>query len=300
MCEGEGEGRAGECGPSLQLVGIGALCLACKHEEVMIPNMNDFIFICDNAYTLQELMVMEVDILATLQVQLHMPTPHDMLLPMLQSLDEAPSYPDASIDPSPLRNWCEALLLLGQAQYQVVLHDPSTLARCVATLGGLLSRGCHSVVFQRDGSVAEGKKGGKLAERVCWLKPGADWRCLEELLDGIESAACESREMLVKCHSKFIEMHSLSDILDKYVPQLPRRGAQGGPPDPQGGQAAARAPLPHRVVQEPAGLPRPRRRGRAAPRPEGAQVLPQVGPAGGRGHILDCHRHPRPRPPAPR
>ena len=201
---------------ALQLVGIGALCLACKHEEVMIPNMNDFIFICDNAYTLQELMVMEVDILTTLQVQLHMPTPHDMLLPMLQSLDEAPSYPDASIDPSPLRNWCEALLLLGQAQYQVVLHDPSTLARCVATLGGLLSRGCHSVVFQRDGSVAEGKKGGKLAERVCWLKPGADWRCLEELLDGIESAACESREMLVKCHSKFIEMHSLSDILDKF------------------------------------------------------------------------------------
>ena len=50
----------------LQLVGIGALCLACKHEEVMIPNMNDFIFICDNAYTLQELMIMEVDILTTL------------------------------------------------------------------------------------------------------------------------------------------------------------------------------------------------------------------------------------------
>ena len=38
---------------ALQLVGIGALCLACKHEEVMIPNMNDFIFICDNAYNLR-------------------------------------------------------------------------------------------------------------------------------------------------------------------------------------------------------------------------------------------------------
>lgn len=74
----------------LQLVGIGALCLACKHEEVMIPSMNDFIFICDNAYTLDELMQIEAEILTTLDMQLNLPTAHDMMLPMLVSMDEAP------------------------------------------------------------------------------------------------------------------------------------------------------------------------------------------------------------------
>lgn len=206
---------------ALQLVGIGALCLACKHEEVMIPNMNDFIFICDNAYNLQELMVMEVDILTTLQVQLHMPTPHDMLLPMLQAVDEAPSYPDAALEWSELRKWCEALLLLGQAHYPVVLHDPSTLARCVATLGGLLSRGVAEVVHLPNGTVGEGKRGGRLTERVCWLKPGSDWACLEELLKGLEAGARESREMLVKVNARFLELLPLKELLDKYSKKGP-------------------------------------------------------------------------------
>ena len=59
----------------LQLLGIGALCLACKHEEVMIPNMNDFIYICDNAYKLEELMQVEVEMLSSLDAQLHTPQP---------------------------------------------------------------------------------------------------------------------------------------------------------------------------------------------------------------------------------
>ena len=182
----------------LQLVGIGALCLACKHEEVMIPNMNDFIFICDNAYTLPELMVMEVDILNTLQVQLHVPTAHDMLLPMLIALGEAPEYPDAALQ-SPLRGWCECLLLLGQASYSVVLHDPASLARCVATLGGLLSRGMHSHIILPNGSIGEGKRSSKLHERVCWMKPGDDWDCMRELIASVESAVKDQREMLTKC-----------------------------------------------------------------------------------------------------
>jgi len=199
----------------LQLVGIGALCLACKHEEVMIPNMNDFIFICDNAYTLRELMVMEVDLLTTLQVQLQVPTAHDMLLPMLIAIEEAPAYPDGK-DFSPLRQWCECMLLMGQAHYAVVLHDPAVLARCVGTLGGLLSQGVHEYVTLADGTVGEGKRSSKLLERVCWLKSDKDWECFTELLAGIEAAVKENREMLVKCHHKFVELSKLQTLLDKY------------------------------------------------------------------------------------
>ena len=202
----------------LQLVGIGALCLACKHEEVMIPNMNDFIYICDSAYSLPELMVMEVELLTTLQAKLHVPTAHDMLMPMLVALDEAPEYPD-ELAPSLLRAWCVGLLLLGQATYPVVLHDPSALARCVATLGGLVSRGVHSSLTLPDGSIGEGRRSQLLHERVCWLQPGADWHCLEELIVGIETAVRESREMLVKCHPRFVELCKLEGkggLLDKY------------------------------------------------------------------------------------
>ena len=202
---------------SLQLVGIGALCLACKHEEVMIPNMNDFIFICDNAYSLGELMGMEVDILTTLQTQLQMPTAHDMLLPYLVALNEAPEYPDAD-EPSELREWCECLTLLGQATYPVVLHGPAALARCVATLGGLLSRGVHSIVTLPDGTTAEGKKASKLLhERVCFLKQPSDWECMEALVGGVEAAMEKSREMLTKCHLKFVTMHPIDRLLETYA-----------------------------------------------------------------------------------
>ena len=94
-----------------------------------------------------------------------------------------------------LRSWCEAMLLLGQAHYPCVLHDPSALARCVGTLGGLLSKGVHG---------ADGKRSSNLSERVCWLRAdSSDWQCLEELCDALEEHARESREILVKVHAKF-------------------------------------------------------------------------------------------------
>ena len=93
---------------SLQLVGIGALCLACKHEEVKIPNMGDFIYICDSAYFVHELMQMQVDMLNTLQLKLHIPTCHDMVLPYLVEMGEAPVQPlpplsNPAIPPCPSR-----------------------------------------------------------------------------------------------------------------------------------------------------------------------------------------------------
>merc|ERR1740139_1897853 len=136
----------------LQLLGIGALCLACKHEEVMIPNMNDFIYICDNAYPLEELMAIEVEMLSSLDAQLHMPTVDDMLLPKLVEIGAALALPEADTadTTSPLRQWLQCVTLIGQAHYPVVLHDPAVLARCVATLGALLWCGQTAEVSRPD------------------------------------------------------------------------------------------------------------------------------------------------------
>jgi len=189
----------------------------------MIPNMGDFIYICDSAYDVHELMAMEVDMLNTLQLKLHVPTCHDALLPMLVEIGEALPYPDGAPQ-SQLRNWCDCLTLLGQANYSVVLHDPSTLARCVATLGALLSRGVARNVAQEDGSTAEGTLGGRLRDRVCFLKTDADWDCLRDLVKGVDAAVKDSREMIVKCHADFVALRPLQTVLEDLA-QHPKRQA---------------------------------------------------------------------------
>jgi cyclin B len=40
----------------LQLVGITSLFIACKYEEIYAPDLKDFVYICDNAYTKEEIL----------------------------------------------------------------------------------------------------------------------------------------------------------------------------------------------------------------------------------------------------
>ena len=59
----------------LQLLGITALMISCKHEEIDLPKINDFIYITDNAYTKEEMVKMENDILCALNFSLLFPSP---------------------------------------------------------------------------------------------------------------------------------------------------------------------------------------------------------------------------------
>ncbi|KAE8692945.1 Cyclin-B1-1 [Hibiscus syriacus] len=47
----------------LQLVGISAMLIACKYEEIWAPEVRDFVFISDNAYAREQVLVMEKAIL---------------------------------------------------------------------------------------------------------------------------------------------------------------------------------------------------------------------------------------------
>ena len=58
-----------------QLLGITAMMLACKHEEINIPKVEDFIYITDNAYTKTEVIDMESDILNAFNYELLYPSP---------------------------------------------------------------------------------------------------------------------------------------------------------------------------------------------------------------------------------
>lgn len=43
----------------LQLVGVTAMLIACKYEEIYPPIVKDFVYITDNAYTKEEILAME-------------------------------------------------------------------------------------------------------------------------------------------------------------------------------------------------------------------------------------------------
>nr|GEU45678.1 hypothetical protein [Tanacetum cinerariifolium] len=58
----------------LQLVGVTAMLLACKYEEISVPVVEDFIVISDKAYTRDEVLMMEKEMVNTLQFNISYPT----------------------------------------------------------------------------------------------------------------------------------------------------------------------------------------------------------------------------------
>ena len=57
----------------LQLVGVTAMLLASKYEEIYAPEIEDFVFITDNTYTASQIRGMEVKMLAGLGFELGKP-----------------------------------------------------------------------------------------------------------------------------------------------------------------------------------------------------------------------------------
>ncbi|XP_013881741.1 G2/mitotic-specific cyclin-B3 [Austrofundulus limnaeus] len=63
----------------LQLVGSTAMLLASKFEERTPPCVDDFLYICDDAYKREELISMEANILQTLSFDINIPVPYRFL-----------------------------------------------------------------------------------------------------------------------------------------------------------------------------------------------------------------------------
>ena len=59
----------------LQLVGVTCMLIACKYEEIIFPEIRDFIYITDNAYRRRQIILMEIKVLNVLEFRLMLPTP---------------------------------------------------------------------------------------------------------------------------------------------------------------------------------------------------------------------------------
>nr|ACN54752.1 cyclin B [Scylla paramamosain] len=59
----------------IQLVGVTAMFIASKFEEMVCPDVGDFSYITDKAYTKREILKMEIDILKKLEFNISIPLP---------------------------------------------------------------------------------------------------------------------------------------------------------------------------------------------------------------------------------
>lgn len=63
----------------LQLVGVTALLVACKYEEIYPPEVKDCVYITDRAYTRQDVLDMEASIAKVLEFRITVPTGYPFL-----------------------------------------------------------------------------------------------------------------------------------------------------------------------------------------------------------------------------
>ncbi|KAM6059750.1 G2/mitotic-specific cyclin-B2 [Theristicus caerulescens] len=109
---------------SLQLVGVAALFLASKYEEMHSPDVTDFVYITDNAYTDDEVREMEIMILKELNFNLGRPLP-------IHFLRRASKAGEADDKEHTLAKYLMELTLI---DYDMVHHRPSEIAAAALCL----------------------------------------------------------------------------------------------------------------------------------------------------------------------
>ncbi|KAL8162975.1 hypothetical protein V2J09_014464 [Rumex salicifolius] len=102
----------------LQLVGIGAMLIACKYEEIWAPEVNDFVSISDRVYCNEQILRMEKAILGKLEWNITVPTPYLFLARFIK----------ASIPDDELENMVYFLAELGLMNYSTLVYSPSMVA----------------------------------------------------------------------------------------------------------------------------------------------------------------------------
>jgi len=88
----------------LQLVGIGAMLIACKYEEIWAPEVNDFVAISERAYSNEQILKMEKAILGKLEWYITVPTPYVFLTRYIKA-----AIPDAEVSIKSLKNFATDL-----------------------------------------------------------------------------------------------------------------------------------------------------------------------------------------------
>ncbi|XP_027870821.1 G2/mitotic-specific cyclin-B2 [Xiphophorus couchianus] len=115
----------------LQLAGVAAMQVACKYEEMFCPEVGDFAYITDDAFSKAQILEMEQLVLRRLGFQLGRPLP-------LHFLRRASKVANTDIEKHTLAKYLMELTLL---DYQMVHLRPSEVAAASLCLSQLLVDG---------------------------------------------------------------------------------------------------------------------------------------------------------------
>ncbi|KAI3921987.1 hypothetical protein MKX01_005676 [Papaver californicum] len=118
----------------LQLVGVTAMLLACKYEEVSVPVVEDLILISDKAYTRKEVLDMEKSMVNTLQFNMSVPTPYTFMRRFLKAAQSDKKLELLSF----------FIIELCLVEYEMLKYSPSLLAAAaIYTAQCTISRSKH-------------------------------------------------------------------------------------------------------------------------------------------------------------
>ncbi|CAJ1050108.1 G2/mitotic-specific cyclin-B2 isoform X2 [Xyrichtys novacula] len=115
----------------LQLVGVTAMLVACKYEEMYAPEVGDFAYITDNAFTKSQILEMEQLLLRSLNFQLGRPLP-------LHFLRRASKVANSDVERHTLAKYLMELTLV---DYHMVHYRPSEIAAAALCLSQRLLDG---------------------------------------------------------------------------------------------------------------------------------------------------------------
>lgn len=161
----------------LQLVGVTAMLLAAKYEEIYAPEVRDFIYISAKTYTRDEILKMERLMLQTLKFALTQPTVYQFM-PRLHMVG------DSTEDERRLANYVAELAML---EYQTLEFKPSVVAASCVYIARRITR--RDVVWTSDLEYYSGCSEGDL------------FRCLEILSNAVASAPTSKLQSVYKKYS---------------------------------------------------------------------------------------------------
>jgi cyclin B len=112
----------------LQLVGVAAMLIACKYEEIYAPEVKDFIYITDKSYTKDEIIKMEQKILCKLKFEIAFPSAYRFL----------ERYNKLARGDDNILYTAQYIIELNMLDYKMIKYTPSMQAAsalCVAAKG---------------------------------------------------------------------------------------------------------------------------------------------------------------------
>jgi len=127
----------------LQLLGVTALLIAAKYDEIYAPAIEDLVYICDGAYAADEILAMEINVLNVLQFEVTVCTCQRFLDYFLKLALRLMLQGKSTEEAEKINNTSQYLIELSLLDYRFIRYKPSLLGTAAVCLA-LHSRSCQN------------------------------------------------------------------------------------------------------------------------------------------------------------